>query len=70
MNNTPVVTFRYPHDCIICGAREPSNESLHRLDLNEFRPEQLAKLAGKYLGQYVHKDMKCLGEILKLTNPA
>jgi hypothetical protein len=70
MNQPPMIRFKYPHDCVICGGREESNENMHRIDFNDFSGEQLAKLPGKYLGQYVHKDPKCLGEILKLTgNP-
>jgi hypothetical protein len=42
---------------------------MHRLDLNGFHPKPLARLPGKYLGQWVHKDPKCLQQILSITDP-
>ena len=68
MTDVPIIKFMVPAECVICFKREESNQMMHRIDLNEFKPEQLAKLPGKYLGQFVHKDMKCLGEILKFSN--
>jgi hypothetical protein len=51
MTQIPIIKFICPHDCIICGKKEESNDHMYRMDLNEFFPEQLAKLPGKFLGQ-------------------
>ena len=68
MNEIPLIKFKVPAECVICGVREDSSDTLYRLDLNEFDPKKLSKLPGKYLGQFVHKDKKCLEQILKITN--
>jgi hypothetical protein len=69
MNAIPLIHFKVPQTCIICGVREDSSANMHRLDLNGFHPKQLARLPGKYLGQWVHKNPKCLNQILTITDP-
>jgi hypothetical protein len=44
------------------GKREEFNENVYRMELNALGPEQLAKLAGMYLGRFVHKAENCLNE--------
>ena len=58
-----------PHESVIRGEKEEFNENIYRIALNAFRPEQLAKLGGMYLGHCVHKAEKCLNEILQITTP-
>jgi hypothetical protein len=69
MQKVPLIHFKVPQTCVICGVREESSESLCRLDLNDFNPERLGRLPGKYLGQWVHRDPKCMNQILRITDP-
>jgi len=69
MKPVPLILFKVPQTCIVCGVREESSGEMHRLDLNGFHPKPLARLPGKYLGQWVHKDPKCLQQILSITDP-
>jgi hypothetical protein len=65
MNTFPLIRFKVPQTCLICDVREESSENMCRLDLNEFNPQRLGRLPGKYLGQWV----QCMDEILKITDP-
>jgi hypothetical protein len=68
MKDIPLIHFKVLQTCVICGVRDETSADMCRLDLNEFNPKRLARLPGKYLGQWVHKDPKCMQQIFEITD--
>lgn len=50
---TRYFNIKVPAQCTVCGKVAESASLMHRIDFSTFKPEVLAEVQGKYLGQYV-----------------